>query len=142
MARRFSETSMTRYALALALFLVPAGAALAQTRAGLPNEPHATAALVEARVADRVRRECSSIDGRMLRAISEARQLKAWANGQGYSDDEIRSFLESREQKNRIYALADARLQRNGAVPGKPETYCAAGRAEIEAGTLAGSLLR
>ena len=133
---------MKTYALALCALLLPASAALAETRPGLPNEPHATAMLVEARVADRVRRECSSIDGRMLRAISEARQLKAWANGRGYSDDEIRSFLDSREQKDRIYALAETRLQRNGAVPGQPETYCIAGRAEMEAGTLAGSLLR
>lgn len=133
---------MTRYALALAALMLPAAPALAQARPGLPNEPHATAMLVEARVADRVRRECSSIDGRMLRAIQEARQLKAWANGRGYTDDEIRSFLDSREQKDRIYALADARLARNGAVKGQPESYCVAGRAEMEAGTLAGSLLR
>lgn len=133
---------MIRYTLALCALLVPAGAALADQRPGLANEPHATAMLVEARVADRVRRQCPSIDGRMLRAMSEARKLKAWANGQGYTDDEISSFLDSRAQKDRIYALAETRLQRNGAVEGRPESYCTAGRAEMAAGTLAGSLLR
>lgn len=134
---------MTRFAaLALGALLATSGAALADRSVGLANEPHVTAMLVEARVADRVRRECASIDGRMVRAIGEARKLKAWANAQGYADDEIRSFLDDRAQKDRIYALAEERLARNGAVRGQPQSYCTAGRAEIAAGTLAGSLLR
>lgn len=138
---------MTKFAsLAALAALFLGGTALAHpavaSPSGLPNEPHATAVLVEARVADRVRRICPSIDGRMMRAIGEARKLKAWANQQGYADDEIRNFLEDRAQKDRIYAQAEARLARNGARPGVPETYCTAGRAEMAAGTLAGSLLR
>lgn len=134
---------MTRRAIiALGLVLASAGSGFADQPPGLPNEPHVTAMLVEARVADRIRRECPSIDGRRLRAISEARQLKAWANRQGYTDDEIRAFLDDREQKNRIYALAAARLARNGATPGVPDSYCVAGHAEIRSNTLAGSLLR
>lgn len=134
---------MTKRAIiALGVVLASTGSSFADQPVGLPNEPHVTAMLVEARVADRIRKECPSIEGRRLRAINEARQLKAWANRQGYADDEIRAFLENREQKNRIYDLAAARLARNGATPGVPESYCAAGHAEIRSSTLAGSLLR
>ena len=97
--------------------------------------------LVQARVADLVRRGCPSIDARIIRAFSEARKLKRYALDQGYSEAQIEAFLDSRDDKQRIYATADRYMVERGVVNGQPETFCRLGRDEIARQTIAGSLL-
>ncbi|WP_265500959.1 DUF5333 domain-containing protein [Paracoccus beibuensis] len=97
--------------------------------------------LVQARVADLVRRGCPSIDARIIRAFSEARKLKRYALDQGYSEAQIDAFLDSRDDRRRIYATADRYMVERGVVNGQPETFCRLGRDEIARQTVAGSLL-
>ncbi|MFC0202424.1 DUF5333 domain-containing protein [Paracoccus rhizosphaerae] len=97
--------------------------------------------LVQARVADLIRRGCPSIDARIIRAFSEARKLKRYALDQGYSEAQIEAFLDSRDDKQRIYATADRYMVERGVVNGEPETFCRLGRDEIARQTVAGSLL-
>jgi Family of unknown function (DUF5333) len=97
--------------------------------------------LVQARVADRIRKECDDIAARFAYAYSQARALKQYALDQGYSEAEIDAFLDSKPDKDRVKAAAEAYLRANGATPGNQDGFCALGRKEIAAGSIAGSLI-
>lgn len=101
-----------------------------------------TGKLVAARIADRIRRECDSIDARLLYAYSEARGLKRTAEKLGYSGDQIDAFLDSKAERAKIYASADRYLADKGAKKGDAASFCAVGRAEIAAKSYIGSFLR
>lgn len=107
----------------------------------LSQEKYINDRLIAARVADRVRRECPSIDARMVKAWNEARALKRYAENKGYSAAQIDAFLDSRTEKDRIYGIAERYLTQNGARKGDAESFCRIGRAEIAGNSVAGSLL-
>ena len=107
----------------------------------LAKEKYINDRLIAARVADRIRRTCPSIDGRILYAYGEARKLKRYAEQKGYSKAQIDAFLDSKTEKARIYAVAEDYLTRKGARPGDPESFCKVGRQEIRNNSVIGSLL-
>ena len=107
----------------------------------LAQERYVNDRLIAARVADRVRRECPSINARSVYAWSQARALKRYAENKGYSSSEIDAFLDSKQDKARIYAAAEDYLTRNGARKGDAESFCRIGRNEIASKSVAGSLL-
>lgn len=133
-----SALMATILSLLVALIL---GATPAAARPPLAQEPHINDSLIQARVADMLRRGCPDLDARIIRAFNEARKLKRYALDQGYSEAQIDAFLDSREERRRIYAEADRYMVANGVVNGQPETFCRLGRQEIERKTIAGSLL-
>lgn len=126
--------------LVLILCLSLAAPAMAENPP-LSANAHVNDRLIQARVADRIRKECPSIRARLLHALSQARALERWALDQGYSRAEIDAFLDSRDDRRRIYAAAEAYLAANGAVPGDADSFCRLGDAEIAAGSVAGSLI-
>lgn len=120
------------------------GAMLATPAAALEplsKEKYVNDRLIAARIADRIRRTCPSIDGRILYAYGEARKLKRYAERKGYSRAQIDAFLDSKDDKKRIYAVAEDYLVRNGATADDPESFCRIGRQEIQKNTVIGSLL-
>ncbi|TKW67423.1 MAG: hypothetical protein DI616_07200 [Paracoccus denitrificans] len=124
--------------------IVLTAATLAQpalAQAPLSQERYINDRLIAARVADRVRRECPSIDARIVYAWGQARALKRYAQDKGYSSAQIDAFLDSKQDKDRIYAAAEDYLTRNGARKGDAESFCRIGRAEIASKSVAGSLL-
>lgn len=116
-------------------------AAPAAAQEPLAQEKYVNDRLIAARVADRVRRECPSINARIVYAWSQARALKRYAENKGYSSSEIDAFLDSKQDKARIYAAAENYLTRNGARKGDAESFCRIGRNEIASKSVAGSLL-
>lgn len=133
-----------RRGMRVAVAALLAAATLTGPAAALPplsQERHVNDSLVQARVADLLRRGCPTLDARVIRAFSEARKLKRYAQDQGYSNEQIDAFLDSREERRRIYGEADRYMTANGVVSGQPETFCRLGRQEIERKTIAGSLL-
>lgn len=125
--------------LTLALMLGLATPALALPP--LSDNDYVNDRLIQARVADRIRNECDSISARFVFAYSQARALKQYALDQGYSDAEIEAFLDSKADKDRVKAAAEAYLAANGAVAGDEAGFCALGAREIAAGSVAGSLI-
>ncbi|MFK7875130.1 MAG: DUF5333 domain-containing protein [Paracoccaceae bacterium] len=93
-------------------------------------------------VADKIRKECGSISGRVLKAMSQMQQLNSFAQDQGYSSTEIKTYVNSDVEKTRMKAKRDAYLTNQGVVKSDPSTYCAAGRAEIQKSSRIGALLR
>ena len=127
-----------------ALLALIASATLASPAAALDplsSDKYINDRLIAARIADRIRRECPTINGRLVYAYSQARALQRYALDKGYSREEIDAFLDSKADKARIYAVAEDYLARNGVVKDDPESYCRLGRAEIERRTVTGSLL-
>lgn len=107
----------------------------------LSQERYINDRLIAARIADRIRRECSTIDARMVFAYMQARKLKSYARDKGYSEAQIDAFLDSKADKKRIYAVAEDYMARNGVTAGDAESFCRLGRDEIARKTVTGSLL-
>ena len=107
----------------------------------LSKEKYINDRLIAARIADRIRRTCPTIDGRILYAYGEARKLKSYAQKKGYSNAQIDAFLDNRQEKDRIYAVAEDYLKRKGARADDPQSFCAVGRQEIANRSVIGSLL-
>lgn len=125
-------------ATAIALTVLAAPAAALEP---LAQEKYINDRLIAARIADRVRRKCPTIDGRLIYAYSEARKLMKYARNKGYSQDQIDAFIDSKPEKKRIYGIADQYLADNGAKPDDAESYCRIGRQEIARKSVIGSLL-
>ncbi|MDT1062987.1 DUF5333 domain-containing protein [Paracoccus sp. CPCC 101403] len=123
----------------IAATLLTAGPAFALEP--LSQEKHINDRLISARIADRIRRECPTINARIIYAYGEARKLKRYAQDKGYSTKEIDAFLDSKADKKRIYAVAEDYLTQNGARKGDPESFCAIGRKAIADKNLIGSFL-
>lgn len=127
--------------LTAAAVLASGLAAPAFAKTPLSHERYITDRLIAARVADRIRRECPSLNGRVVYAYGEARKLQRYALDRGYSKAEIDRFLDDRKEKDRIYAVAEKYLTQQGARKGNPESFCKVGRQEMANGTVSGSLL-
>lgn len=107
----------------------------------LSAEKYINDRLIAARAADRIRRECDSINARMIFAFNQARALKRYAGDKGYSDAQIDAFLDDRTEKERIYGIAEDYLVSKGAKAGDGESFCRIGRDEIAANSVIGTLL-
>lgn len=126
---------------ALALILALPGALDAQGRPPLGEVEAITEGLIETAIAYEIGEVCDAIDGRRLQGIALLWSLNNEARRLGYSQDEIRAFVDDEDEKDRLEAIARERLRGMGAVEGQPETYCAVGRAEIAGESRIGSLL-
>lgn len=93
-------------------------------------------------VADEIRKECPRISARMFRALSYINALESRAVDLGYSEKEIKAYVNSKEEKARMRARGEAYLKANGASYADPDSFCVLGHAEIEKGSRIGQLLR
>lgn len=132
---------LTRIAKAGLVALALAGPGLA-AEVPLNQNEHITESLVAAQVGDIIRKGCGSISARYLVVYEKMGALEDYARAEGYTEDEVRAFLKNKTEKARIKALAADYLAAAGADLADEASLCAVGEAEIEAETLAGSLLR
>lgn len=105
----------------------------------LSEQDYVVSRLMSARIADRIRTTCPTISARIIYAWGEARGLKAWAEDQGYPDDQVNAFLKSRAEKDKIYARAEDYLKENGATD--EAGFCALGKTEIAKQSYIGSFI-
>lgn len=127
--------------LALAGLMAASTAAAAQLPPLAENERVRNEFLAGA-VGDAIVDNCPSISARMLVVIGRLNDLQRYARSLGYTDEDIRAFRKSPENRAQLDRMRDAYLAANGVVPGDAESYCALGRQEIERGTLIGTLIR
>lgn len=130
---------MKRALIASALIAVAAPAA---AKPSLRDVPEIENPLFAVAVAKEVADHCSDIAPRYFKGLGQLRGLRARANELGYSDDEIRDYVESDTEKARMRAKGERLLAQNGVSYADPETFCAYGRAEIEKNSAIGVLLR
>lgn len=93
-------------------------------------------------LADEVRRNCDSIQPRLLRAYNYLRALEKFARDAGYTDAQIEEFVDNKAEEKKLRARIRADLAERGASPESPEGYCTVGLEEIAKDTVAGRLLR
>ena len=134
-------TALTRLIAAAVLVVLPIVAAAAQGLPPLAQERYINDRLIAARIADRIRKECPTLGARIIYAFQQARALERYALDKGYTKAEVEAFLDSKPDRQRIYAVAEDYLARNGVTPGDADSYCRLGRAEMDRRTVAGSLL-
>ena len=117
-------------------------AAGADARPSMRNVPEIENGLFAVAIADKVRDECSTISARTFKALVVLRQLKSRANELGYSDDEIRTYVESDAEKARMRTKGEAFLIQNGVTLDNPASFCDFGHSEIAKNSAIGALLR
>ena len=126
-------------AIAATLF---GSAAFAQDRVGLDEDERINRALLSASVSLGVARVCEAMEIRQFFGLIKALELRNYARGLGYSDDEINDFINDPVQQKRLERLAWRYMTSNGVRAGDAESHCALGRHEIERRSLSGRLLR
>jgi len=99
-------------------------------------------ALLDLGIADRIRKNCPSINARLFKAVSYVRNLEKRAKAKGYSEAEIEAYTDSDAEKSRMRAKGAAFFKSKGVDTSDPQSYCALGNAEIQKGSRIGSLLR
>jgi len=135
----------TRLAAAFAAGLSLSGAVATAAEAERPplrENAHIYNSLFAVAVGDEIRKKCPSISARMFRVWRGARELEAYARAEGYTEEEVKTFLRSKKERARMRKLRDAYLKAHGVVAGDAQSYCRLGREEIARNTLTGSLLR
>lgn len=122
-------------ATAFALAAVPA-------HARLGDEPTITEGLIAVGIAYEISEVCPTVDARKVRGLARLMGLRGRAAALGYSAAEIDAFVEDDAEKDRLEAIARARLAAMGAPRGDVEAHCVVGRREAARGGPIGSLLR
>ena len=97
--------------------------------------------LMQIAIADEIRKSCSDISARMLRALGQVNALESKAKTLGYSDQEIDDYVTSKAEKKRMRAKAEAWLASQGVNAKDKKALCAFGHAQIDKKTYIGSLL-
>ena len=99
-------------------------------------------ALMHVAIADAIRKSCTGINARLIRAYSELNRLKALARDMGYTEEEVEAYVTSKSEKARMKDKAEAFLQANGVRPDDIPALCRFGQSQIQAQTEIGQLLR
>jgi hypothetical protein len=147
-SRSFAPTSCLRAAKeadmlrTLTIALTLAVTAPAYALVPINEEPTINETLLQGFIGDAIDDNCSTIEARKLRALGELNKLRDYALRQGYSADEVRAFVTSKEEKAKGKAKAAEWLKAKGAEPGNEEAYCRIGEEEIAKESLIGYLLR
>jgi len=117
-------------------------AASASAKPSLRDVPEIENIIFSAAVAHEVSEKCPSIKARKIKALGMAWRLRSRANELGYSDSEIRDYVESKTEKARMRTKGENYLRANGVDYNKTESFCVFGHAEIAKSSAVGALLR
>jgi hypothetical protein len=123
-----------------AMIMVPlAGAANAKS---LRDEPTIDGPMLSVAIAIEVSDKCPSIDARKIKGLNYLWGLKSAAKKLGYSDAQIKAYVESDAEKARMRKLGESYVRSKGLNPASVADLCTLGSNEIVANTLTGSFLR
>ena len=106
------------------------------------NDAKISKGLFDLAVADQVRRNCSTISGRMLRGYDHARQMYKHAQSLGYSRKQVEDFVESKSEQSLMRKRVLAYFVQNDASHKTPDGLCVLGKKEINNNSAIGKMLR
>ncbi|WOI35193.1 DUF5333 domain-containing protein [Tritonibacter scottomollicae] len=127
---------------ALAALLLAFGASAGEAKPSLRDVQEIEDPLFAVAVASEVSDQCDRLAPRTLKGLNQLYQIRSRANALGYSDDEIKSYIKSDQEKSRMRAKGERLLRQEGVKLDQPETFCSYGLAEIEKNSAIGVLLR
>lgn len=132
---------ITRLAGALALALtVPAAAS-----ASLPplrDVPQIDDRMLWIAIAIEISDRCDTIAPRTARGLNYLWRLRSEARRLGYSDAEIKAYVDSDAEKDRMRGRGEAYVRARGLNPDNDADLCKLGQAEIAKGSQIGAFLR
>ncbi|SEW02054.1 hypothetical protein SAMN04488515_0684 [Cognatiyoonia koreensis] len=111
-------------------------------QSALKDVSRVTEGLIAVGMAVELSDKCGDLSPRTLRGITFLRSLQNHARDLGFSQSQIDDFVDNKDEKRRLEAIARARLADLGVVEGQETTYCTVGRTQISQGTQVGRLLR
>lgn len=114
----------------------------AQVSETLRGTPEVYQGLFALALAHGIRDICPSIEERPVRSNFFILGLYNRARGLGFSHRQVTDFVESQTEVDRMFAEVIAHVRARGVNENDIDAVCALGRAEIAAGSQAGSLLR
>lgn len=129
-----------RVMLALVLSAGLAQAATAQPP--LRDVPQIDDKMLWVALAIEISDRCDTLSSRTLRGLNYLWQLKSEASALGYSDADVRAYVESDAEKARMRARGEAYVRNHGLDPAKDADLCRLGRDEIQKGSQIGAFLR
>ena len=134
---------LTSITLCLALASGAASASAGSYKdSGLYRENDINQGLLVIAVADKIRRSCDSISGRLFTARSYVNSLKDVAESRGYSEAEIDSYINDKAGKAEMRLRRNAYFESKGASNLDHDSLCVLGRAEIANQSQIGKLLK
>lgn len=129
--------------LILSILVATAGfAGSVSAQSALKDVQHVRDGIIHVGMAYEISERCDSLRPRTFRGISFLNSLKNHATELGFSDDQIDAYVNDDAEKDRLEGIARQELARLGAVAGNDDTFCAVGRAQMDANTRVGWLLR
>ena len=114
----------------------------AQAQAGLANEKDINDGLFIVAVAEKINRACDTIGVRVFKARGYINGLKDTARERGYTDSEIRAYINNKAGKAKMKERRNAYYKSKGASNLDHESLCVLGHAEIKKNSQIGVLLR
>ena len=110
--------------------------------AGLREEGDINAGLLAIAAADKIRRACDDVSGRLWVARNYLNGLKDIAASRGYSDAEIDAYVNSSANKAEMRKMRNAYFKSKGASNLDEASLCRLGREEIAANSQIGAFLK
>ncbi|MGR3362349.1 MAG: DUF5333 domain-containing protein [Paracoccus sp. (in: a-proteobacteria)] len=127
---------------ALALAVTGAAAAVADTRPPLREVRAIDDKMLWVGLALEISDRCPDYDPRKLAGLSYLWSVRSEAHKLGYSDAEIRDYVRSDAEKNRMRARGETYMRARGLDPESDADLCALGAREIERGSQIGAFLK
>lgn len=124
------------------LIALSLGGAASAARADLANEKDINAGLLIMSIANKIRRECPAISGRLWEARSYANQLKDMARQRGYTNAQIDAYINDSAEKAKMRERRNAYYKSKGASNLDHASLCRLGLEEIKNGSQIGSFLK
>ncbi len=132
---------MKRLMLSL-VFAFGATASMAKALPPLSQQSEINEGLLAVGIADELRKQCTSISPRYVKALTFMNSLEDKARDLGYTDEQIKAYVTSKAEKAKMRAKGEAYLVDAGVKKGDAESYCTVGRQEVAKRSLIGSFLR
>jgi len=85
---------------------------------------------------------CDRIEARTLRGLSYLFEVRSQARDLGYSPAEIKTYVDSKDEKARMRGRGEAYVRSHGLNPQNDADLCKLGQAEIAKGSQIGAFLR
>ena len=134
---------MTRFSTAFVIVIsLTAGAGFAAAKPPLREVREIDDQIYYALLAYEIGEQCESLSARKLKGINDLWALGRRAKELGYSEQEIKAYIRSDAEKERMRARGEAWFKSKGVSYDAPETFCTLGRAEIERNSAIGVYLR
>lgn len=119
-----------------------AGAGLAETKPPLREVREIDDNMMWVAIAHEISKECDEIDARTLRGLNYLNSLRNRARSLGYTNEEIRAYHKSDEERARMRRRGEAFMSARGLDPNRAEDLCKLGHAEIARDSMIGTFLR